>query len=152
MKVGDKFIGGSIFAGYFRENCVGLKVRATYPSGCQDPEGNTYPANYIKEGTITRATTERITLDKTWHFLPTNNDRIVEILDLGKKGGATVKNLLERLLDPDTALIREKVMNTDGSLNMSAGQVQEALLQTDGFRTNLLAILKAEKAAEEKKK
>lgn len=56
----------------------------------------------------------------------------------------SIKSLITRLIDKDTALLMDEVM-IDGNLNLNDARVQEALMKTDGFRNNLLDILKKEK-------
>ena len=63
-----------------------------------------------------------------------------------------MKSLIKRLLNPDDALLAEEVLDDDGDLEFSDPRVQEALMQTDGFRENLLKILKAEREEKEAKK
>lgn len=66
-----------------------------------------------------------------------------------KKGG--VMSLLKKMLKPDDALIEKYCMDEDGDLEWDNCFVQQALLDTDGFKTNLVALLK-EKEKEAKKK
>jgi len=74
-----------------------------------------------------------------------------------KKGGEfnmSKPSLLKKLLDKDLALIAQEVMDEEGNLNMNDPRVQEALLKTDGFKTELVKILKEkdEKISSKKKK
>lgn len=70
-----------------------------------------------------------------------------------KEGGVQMKSsLLTRMMDKDTALIQEEVMDAEGNLNMQDPRIQEALLKTDGFRNNLLMILKGDKEDKKSKK
>jgi hypothetical protein len=71
-----------------------------------------------------------------------------------KKGGEfdmSKPSLLKQLLDSDLKIIAKEVMDEEGNLNMNDPRVQEALLKTDGFKTELVKILKDEKYSSKKK-
>lgn len=73
---------------------------------------------------------------------------------LNKGGGFNMgkPSLLRQLLDKDLALIAKEVMDEEGNLDMNDPRVQEALLKTDGFKTELVKILKDEKGSSKKNK
>lgn len=82
-------------------------------------------------------------IDKSNSTVFLTERKLDEEYKLINEGGVQVKpSLITRLMDKETALIQKEVMDSEGNLNMQDPRVQEALLQTDGFRNNLLTILK----------
>lgn len=81
-----------------------------------------------------------------WH-IDFNNEYNIEM-----KGGLPMKpnSLLNSLVDEDTRILAEEVLDVNGNLNLNDYRVQKAILLTDGFKKNLLTILKEER--EEKSK
>lgn len=106
-----------------------------------------------REATVTKIYDEGdIILDNNAYCINFEEDCLVLIKNSKSKGVIqTMKSLLERMLEPETALLRKYVFDGD-NLDFDNTLVQEAVLTFPGFKEHLVKIVKKQEKADKKDK